>query len=65
MLNFGCSEVELCEVFGDQLRNLHTWAVEEVEGSLVVRSVKVWRSFGISCFSYVTIFVLMVNVKGF
>ena len=50
MLNFGCSEVEICEVFGDQLRNLHTWAVEEASRSLVVRSLKVWRSFGISCF---------------
>ena len=61
MLNFGCSEVEICEVFGDQLRNLHTWAVEEDSRSLVVRSLKVLRSFGISCFSCVTIFELVVK----
>ena len=62
MRNFGCSEVEICEAFGDQLRNLHTWAVEEARGNLVVLSLKVWRSFGISCFSCVTIYVLVVKV---
>ena len=46
------------------LGSSRTWGLDKSSRSLGFLSLKVWRSFGISCFSCVAISVLEVNGKG-
>ena len=61
----GGLELEFVVSMGAHLWNLSSWLMYKDGGSLESLSLKVWRSFGNSCFSCVMTVVLVVNVKGF